>query len=149
MIHPLLSRRCPRVGRRLGSEDGYVTIWMLLWLPVLLLGLAMIVDYGASIQTRALASDVALGAARAGAVEVVSVAKAGPEVDGPAAVTNAAAYVTQAQHQAPAGVTLTATYQTTADTVTVTVTATYDPRFLRTMTATFTRTEQAQIQAGR
>ncbi|MGF1599259.1 MAG: pilus assembly protein TadG-related protein [Acidimicrobiales bacterium] len=138
-----------RRGMSQGGEDGYVTIWMLLWTPVLIAGLVAIVDYGAAIQARALASDVAVGAARAGAAQVVSVAGAGPQIDPDPALANAAGYVAEADARAPERMGLTAAYQIEPDTVTVTVTVTYDPWLLDTMTNTFTRTEQAQMQVGR
>ena len=126
-----------------------MTIWMLLWTPVLLVGLAAIVDYGAAIRARALASDVAMGAARAGAAEVVSITGEGPQIDSPAAVARASAYVTDAAGRAPQGTSLTAAYSTGPATVTVTVTVTFEPWLLRNMTDTFTRTETAQMQVGR
>ncbi len=131
-----------------GSEDGYVTIWMLLWTPVLVAGLATIVDYGAGIQARALASDAAIGAARAGAAQVVSVTGEGPAIDNPAALASAADYVAQANREAPNRVDLAGSYRIDADTVEVTVTVTYDPWLLETMTTTFTRNERAQMQVG-
>ncbi len=143
-------RRCGS-GRssKAATEDGYVTIWMLLWTPVLLVGLAAIVDYGAAIQARALASDVALGAARAGAAEVESVTGAGPRINAPAAVASATGYVAEAAGRSPQRTGLTATYSTGPDAVTVTVTVSYEPWLLRNITGTFTRAETAQMQVGR
>lgn len=131
-----------------GSEDGYVTIWMLLWTPVLVVGLATIVDYGAGIQARALASDAAIGAARAGAAQVVSVTGEGPAIDNRSALASAADYVAQANQEAPDRVDLVGAYEIDADTIEVTVTVTYDPWLLDTMITTFTRTERAQMQVG-
>ncbi len=125
-----------------------MTIWMLLWTPVLVLCLGMIVDYGGALQARALASDVALGAARAGAVEVVSVTGQGVRIDQPAAGDAVAAYVAEAQALAPDGISLTASHRTAADAVEVTVTAAYDPRILDSMAGTFTRTEKVEMRAG-
>ncbi len=147
-LHRMIAqRRRRRLNPR--ADDGYVTIWMLLWTPVLIAGLVAIVDYGAAIQARALASDVAIGAARAGAAQVVSVAGEGPRIDTDPALATATGYVTEADARAPERIGLTATYQIAPDTVTVTVTVTYDPWLLDTMTNTFTRTETAQMQVGR
>lgn len=146
VTRPRPSLSLPTCRRR--SERGSVTIWMLLWTPVLVLCIGAIVDYGAAIQTRALAADVALGTARAGAVQVVSVTGEGPEIDSHSAVAAAAAYVAEAQRRAPAGVELTATYEPTVRSMTVTVTARYQPRLLRTVDGTFTRTETAELRVG-
>lgn len=144
VVRPL-ARRC---WRRICDEDGSVTVWMLLWTPVLVLCLGLIVDYGAAIQARALASDVAVGAARAGAVEVVSVTGEGARIDPAAALAAASAYVADSRRGAPDRVSLRATYQVAGDSVEVTVTATYEPRILDSMTGTFTRTERAELQVG-
>lgn len=146
MLISLLRGSPTRPTRR--AEAGSVTIWMLLWIPILVVCVGAIVDYGAAIQTRALAADVALGASRAGAVEVVSVTGEGPQIDSRTAVASAADYVAAAQRRAPAHVILTATYQPGADTMTVTVTANYEPQLLRTVGGTFTRTEVARMKVG-
>jgi Flp pilus assembly protein TadG len=119
---------------------------MLLWIPVLALGLGAIVDYGAAIETRAFASDTAFSAARTGAVHVAAVTGQGTVLDQPAAAAAALAAVEQTEP--PPRVELTATVDTTATTVTVTVTATYEPRLIHGMAATFTRTETAELQIG-
>jgi Flp pilus assembly protein TadG len=119
---------------------------MLLWTPVLALGLGAIVDYGAAIDTRAFASDAAFGAARAGTVHVIAEAGRGPALDQNAAVTAANAYLDQVDP--PPRVDLTATVDTTATTVTVTVTVNHHPRLITGMASTFTRTETAEMQVG-
>jgi Flp pilus assembly protein TadG len=123
-----------------------VTIWMLLWIPVLALGLGAIVDYGAAIGTRAFASDAAFGAARAGAVHLVAVTGQGAALDQPDAETAALVYIDQVER--PPRVELAATVTTTPTAVTVTVTASYQPRLITGMASTFTRTETAEVQLG-
>lgn len=129
-----------------GDDRGDVTIWMLFWIPVLVLGFATVVDYGGAIRARSFTSDAALGASRAGAVEVVSITGEGPRLREAEALAAAQAYI--AAIDVPDNMTISATYSTAPDAMVVTVTTVYDPLLLEGMNKSFTRTEVARIEVG-
>lgn len=135
-----------RTWDRVRSDRGDVSIWMLLWVPVLVLGFSTVVDYGGAVRTRAFASDAALGASQAGAIEVQTVTGGGAQLRQPEALAAAQAYV--AAIDVPERTSITATYAVSPTEVAVTVTAVYDPVFLAGIDKSFTRTELAEVVSG-
>lgn len=138
-----------RLARRFasgGDDRGDVTIWMLFWIPVLILGFGTVLDYGGAIRARSFTSDAALGASRAGAVEVVSITGEGPRLREAEALAAARAYI--AAIDVPDNMTLSATYATAPDAMVVTVTTVYDPLLLEGMNKSFSRTEVATVEVG-
>jgi Flp pilus assembly protein TadG len=115
------------VSRR--TEQGSVSLWMVTATFVMMVLIGLAVDLGGQVHAKERAQDIAAQAARAGGQEV----QAAPAIEGRHLSVDAAAARAAAQdYLAASGVEGTVTI-TGGDTITVTVTDSYSPRFLSFM----------------
>ncbi|MCL7455971.1 pilus assembly protein [Micromonospora sp. MSM11] len=115
------------LSRRLGDDDGRVTIWFAVLTPALLALIGLVVDGGAKVRAYQRADNIAAEAARAGGQAI----KAGQAIDGGTKEIDpsVAATAVQAYLDDLDGVTGTVTVDG-AQQLTVTVTVTYNPILL-------------------
>ncbi|SCF29123.1 Putative Flp pilus-assembly TadE/G-like [Micromonospora purpureochromogenes] len=113
--------------RRMGDDDGRVTIWFAVLAPAFLALIGLVVDGGAKVRAYQRADNIATEAARAGGQAI----KAGQAIDGGAKEVDAslAASAVQAYLDNLDGVTGAVTVND-AQQLTVTVTVTYNPILL-------------------
>jgi Flp pilus assembly protein TadG len=111
---------------RIPEERGSVTVWLALASFVMMALVGLAVDLGGQVHTQQRAHDLAAQAARAGAEQV----QAAPAIEGRYAQIDAVAARAAAQaYLDGAGVNGTVSISG-GDTITVTVSDIYDPRFL-------------------
>ena len=126
------------------DERGHVTVLLVVMAPVLVFGFVGLVwDGGQAVNTRARVEDVAFGAARAAAAEVV-VAGSVARLDASAAAARAHAYLVRYPE-------VSGTVSVSGNQVTVHATGIYDPLLLGALgqtSWTFTATHTAQAQVG-
>lgn len=108
------------------GERGSVTVWLALSSFVMMALVGLAVDLGGQVHTQQRAHDLAAQAARTGAEQV----QAAPAIQGRyAGIDTSAARVAAQDYLDAAGVAGTVEV-TDGDTITVTVTDSYDPKFL-------------------
>ena len=112
--------------RRHADERGSVTVWIALASLVMMVLVGLAVDLGGQVHAQQRAHDLAAQAARAGGEQV----QAAPAIHGRyARIDTAAARIAAQDYLDAAGVDGTVSV-TGGDTIHVTVTDAYDPRFL-------------------
>lgn len=129
----------PRVG-----ESGQVTIMMVILAPILIFGfVGLLWDGGQGVNRRAEVEDVAFGAARVAAAQIV-VGPEGVALDPTAAVSEANVYINRFPD-------ISGSVTISGNTVTVTTQGSYDPEFLAVIGVdawSFTATHTAETQVG-
>ena len=112
--------------RRTHDERGSISIWLVTSTFVMMMLVGLAVDLGGQVHAKQRAHDIAAEAARTGGEQV----QAAPAIRGQyVAIDTIAARSAAEDYLTAAGVTGTVTV-TGGDTITVTVTDTYSPKFL-------------------
>jgi len=114
------------MNRRAKDERGSISIWMATATLVMIVLVGLAVDLGGQVQAKERAHDIAAEAARTGGEQV----QAAPAIEGRYLAVDATAAKKAAEdYLAASGVTGTVTISD-GNTITVTVTDTYSPKFL-------------------